>query len=335
MQGRILEGDRIRVTTDPGEIRDALDGKKPVWVELEKRDEHCDTLLARDLHLHPLTVEDIWTDQTAPKLEEYESYLYVIVHSVRGTRGASFELAELDLVMGQTYVITYDPNDVVAGVRAELERSPKLLARGPAWLAHAILDHAVDNYMPVVDGLDAQIEDLENEVLAKAGTRLGPPILRKILQFKRMLLELRRAGIHQREIFLRLSRGEFEEIPAEVVPFYRDVYDHFLRITDLVESYRDLVTSALDAYLSVQSNRMNDIMKTLTLISTVMLPITFIAGVYGMNFKYMPELDAVWGYPAALATMAMVVALCLFVFWRKGWIGQRGLSDDVTRLSRR
>jgi len=115
------------------------------------------------------------------------------------------------------------------------------------------------------------------------------------------------------------------------VPFYRDVYDHFLRITDLVEGYRDLVTSALDAYLSVQSNRMNDIMKTLTLISTVMLPITFIAGVYGMNFKYMPELDAVWGYPSALGAMAAVVVVCLSLFWRKGWMVSGSCSSRAAR----
>jgi magnesium transporter len=329
MQGRILEGDRVRVSSDPTEIRAALEAGKSIWIELEKRDAACDAMLVEDLDLHPLTVEDIWATRSAPKLEEYDTYLYVIVHAVRGMRGGALDLVELDIVMGSTFVITHDPTQVTEEVRAELERSPRLLAKGPAWLAHAVLDHAIDAYMPIIDSLDNEIADLENEVLAKAGTPHGPPILRKILQFKRMLLDLRRASIRQREILLRLARGEFDEIPRELVPFYRDVYDHFLRITDLVESYRDLVTSALDAYLSVQSNRMNDIMKTLTLISTLMLPITFIAGVYGMNFKYMPELDAVWGYPAALGTMGAVVVLCLFWFWRKGWIGHRDIPDAL------
>ena len=122
-------------------------------------------------------------------------------------------------------------------------------------------------------------------MLEKAGTPQGKKVLARILEFKRTLQELRRMSIHQREILLRLSRGDFDEIPADALPFYRDVYDHFLRINDIAEGYRDLVTSALDAYLSVQSNRMNEVMKTLTLMSTVMLPLTFIAGVYGMNFK--------------------------------------------------
>ena len=128
-------------------------------------------------------------------------------------------------------------------------------------------------------------------------------------------------SIHQREILLRLSRGEIDEIPADALPFYRDVYDHFLRINDIAESYRDLVTSALEAYLSVQSNRMNEIMKTLTLMSTVMLPLTFIAGVYGMNFKHMPELDWIWGYPMALGVMAAVAGGILWWFRRRGWLG--------------
>jgi magnesium transporter len=130
-------------------------------------------------------------------------------------------------------------------------------------------------------------------------------------------------SVHQREILLRLSRGEFEEIPADAVPFFRDVYDHFLRVTDQVESYRDIATSALEAYLTVQSNRMNEVMKTLTLISTVMLPITFIAGVYGMNFEHMPELRTSWGYPTALLLMAAVAGGTIFWFWRKGWLGNR------------
>jgi magnesium transporter len=133
-------------------------------------------------------------------------------------------------------------------------------------------------------------------------------------------------SIHQREILLRLARGEFDEIPAEMMPFYRDVYDHFLRVNDLVESYRDLVTSALEAYLSVQSNRMNEIMKQLTLVATVMLPITFIAGVYGMNFEHMPELKWTYGYPLVIGLMTLIVVGSLIWFRHRGWIGNRDMD---------
>lgn len=330
MEARILDGARLVVTHDPQRIKQAIASREPVWIELQRQDQECEALLTQQLALHPLTVEDIWATSAQPKIEDYESYLYLLVHSIVGGDGDA-KLVELDLVLGPTYVITYDPHGLVDNVRAMLERAPRLLGRGPAWLMHSILDTAVDRYLPVIDDIDRQLEQLENEVLRKAGTRQGPPLMRRILYFKRMLLNLRRMSVHQREILLRLARGEFEEIPNDAVPFYRDVYDHFLRVTDQVESYRDITTSALEAYLSVQSNRMNEIMKTLTLISTVMLPISFIAGLYGMNFDTMPELHASWGYPATLLLMAAVAGGTLWWFRRKGWIGSGSLdvtSDD-------
>lgn len=330
MQARIADHEAVRTTSDLAEIRAALAAGTPIWIELGAQTPEADVLLADVLHLHPLTVEDIWATRTAPKLEDYGEYLYLIIHSVRGAKGGVFDLVELDVVIGKTYIVTHDPTGLVVDeLAADLARTPRLLAKGPAWVAHALLDRAVDRYLPVIDSLDGEIEGLENEVLRKAGTPGGPAVLRRVLRFKRLLLELRRMSIHQREILLRLGRGELAQIPDDAVPFYRDVYDHFLRVNDLVESYRDLVTSSLDAYLSVQSNRMNDIMKTLTLIATVMLPITFIAGVYGMNFK-IPEYHWAWGYPYALGLMALTTLACFWWFRHKGWIGSRDMDvpDD-------
>jgi magnesium transporter len=183
-----------------------------------------------------------------------------------------------------------------------------------------VLDHLVDAYLPVIDAYDDDIETLENDVLAKAGTPEGTPVLARILALKRSLQSLRRVAVHQRELLLRLARGEFDAFPPESLPYLRDVHDHFVRVGDLADSYRDLVTSALDAYLSVQSNRMNEVMKTLTLISTVMLPLTFIAGVYGMNFDHMPELKWPFGYPFALALMAGVAASAVLWFRHRRWL---------------
>jgi magnesium transporter len=219
-----------------------------------------------------------------------------------------------------------------------------MLAKGAAWLAHGVLDRVVDRYLPVIDELDTEIERLENDVIEKAGTPRGKGVLTRILAFKRTLQILRRMSVHQREILLKLSRGEYEEIPAEALPFYRDVYDHFLRIQDITEGYRDLVTSSLDAYLSVQSNRMNEIMKTLTLMSTVMLPLSFIAGLYGMNFKgekspwNMPELDWYFGYPFALGLMLLVAIGIVIFFRKKGYVGsadRREPDDDDEQKPKR
>jgi magnesium transporter len=323
MKARILEGDQLRVTSSLDDVRAAIAQHRTIWVDLERTSDDANALLAA-LDIHPLTIEDIWANRSQPKLEDYDNYLYVIIHGIRGTKKTGLDLTELDVVLGSCFVLTYDPDgSITTDVAVELERSPKLLQKGPAWLAHAMLDHAVDRYLPVVDQIDKEISALEDEVLRRAGTRRGPPVLRRILRFKRTLLELRRMSIHQREILLRLARGEFDEIPPEFVPFFRDVYDHFLRVNDLIESYRDLVTSALEAYLSVQSNRMNEVMKTLTLISTVMLPITFIAGVYGMNFDNMPELHWKYGYVWALGLMGAVTLATLAFFRRKGWIGNK------------
>ena len=326
MQARILDRDTVRTTSDLAEVRAALAAKQPIWIELENQDAAADAVLA-DLQIHPLTIEDIWQTRTFPKIDDFDNYVYAIVHGVAHAKETCIDEVELDLILGETFVITHDPANYVAkDVADELARSPRLLQKGVAWVAHALLDRAVDRYLPVIDDLDAQIEKLETDVLRDAGTPRGNAVLRRILRFKRMLQDLRRMGIHQREILLRFGRGELDEVPKELIPFFRDVYDHFLRINDIVESYRDLVTSALEAYLSVQSNRMNEIMKTLTLIATVMLPITFIAGVYGMNFKHMPELDWLWGYPYALGLMAAVTIFCMIWFWRKGWIGSRELD---------
>jgi magnesium transporter len=322
MQARILDGDKLRTTTNPAEIRAALAADQRIWIDLERQNADADALLADTLKLHPLTIEDIWAERSRPKIDDFDEYLYVIVHGIGAARQDKLKTVEIDIVIGPNWLVTHDPAGLVSDdIGTELDHSARAMAKGIAWLAHAFLDRAVDQYMPVIDQLDAEVEQLENDVLDKAGTPRGRGVLLQILGFKRRLQELRRMSIHQREILLRLSRGELDEIPAEALPFFRDVYDHFLRINDVAEGYRDLVTSALDAYLSVQSNRMNEIMKTLTLMSTVMLPLTFIVGLYGMNFKHMPELEWAWGYPGALGLMVVVAGGILLWFRRRGWIG--------------
>jgi len=326
---RILDGAKLTTTTSFKEITEALAAKKQMWIDLERHSPDADKLLADVLKFHPLTIEDVWGPRGQPKIDDFDEYLYVILHGVGSKKRDKLELVEIDVVIGENWLVTHDRDGLVSDdIGTELDHSPRLLQKGVAWLAHAIIDRAVDRYLPVIDQLDKEIEQLENDVLAKAGTARGARVLKRILGFKRTLQDLRRMSIHQREILLRLSRGDFGEIPPEAIPFYRDVYDHFLRINDIAEGYRDLVTSALDAYLSVQSNRMNEVMKTLTLMSTVMLPLTFIAGVYGMNFDFMPELHHKWGYAGALGLMAMTAIGILFWFRHKGYIGGRDNRPD-------
>ena len=335
MLARILDGTKLTATTSLKEITEALAEKKRVWIELERQSADADKLLADVLKLHPLSIEDVWGPRGQPKIDDFDEYLYVILHGIGSKKRDKLELVEIDVVIGENWLVTHDRDGLVADdIGTELDHSPRLLQKGVAWLAHAFLDRAVDRYLPVIDQLDAEIEQLETDVLAKAGTPRGSRVLKRILGFKRTLQDLRRMSIHQREILLRLSRGDFGEIPPEAIPFFRDVYDHFLRINDIAEGYRDLVTSALDAYLSVQSNRMNEVMKTLTLMSTVMLPLTFIAGLYGMNFKHMPELEWLYGYPFVLGLMGAVTLGILWFFRHKGYIGGGGDRERRDRPGR-
>ncbi len=333
MLARILEkAGTVVLSTDGVEILAAIKAQKSVWCELERRTEEADTLLAA-LEIHDLTREDIWGSRGQPKVDDFPGYLYVIVHGIGSAKKNKLALVEVDVLIGPHWVISHDRDGLVSDdIGTELDHSPRLLQKGAAWIAHAILDRCVDRYLPIIDQLDSEIDQLENDVIEKAGTPKGKHVLTQILEFKRMLQGLRRMSIHQREVLLKLSRGEYEEIPPEALAFYRDVYDHFLRIQDISEGYRDLVTSCLDAYLSVQSNRMNEVMKTLTTISTVMLPLTFIAGVYGMNFDNMPELHWWWGYGYALGLMVLVGATILLWFRYKGWIGD---GDSVRANARR
>jgi magnesium transporter len=340
---RVLEDGKLVATTDPKEIRAAIEARKRFWIELERQSPEADEVL-KLLDVHPLTIEDIYSSGSYPKIDDFPNYLYVVVHGIGSAKRKKLDLVEVDILIGENWVLTHDRTGLVTDdIGTDLDHSPRMLAKGAAWLAHGILDRVVDRYLPVIDELDTEIEKLENDVIEKAGTPRGKGVLTRILNFKRTLQTLRRMGVYQREILLKLSRGEYEEIPNEALPFYRDVYDHFLRIQDITEGYRDLVTSALDAYLSVQSNRMNEIVKTLTLMSTVMLPLSFIAGLYGMNFKTevspynMPELGWSHGYPFAIGLMLAVAIAIVIFFWKKGYIGgaEKIEVDDEKKPKRR
>ena len=324
MEACILENNAPYRTRDMAKIRAAIDAGTTTWIDLEDHQPEVDAFLTQALGIHALTLEDIWSDRPTPKVDEFPGYIYVCAQTMRATphaEGGALAHFELDLVVGATFVITRDEGrTTVQAVHDELARSPKSLVRGPAWIAHSILDRAVDGYLPVIDAFDDEVEALQDDVLAKAGTREGNAVLARILETKRALQALRRISIHQRDVLLRLARGEFAILPAEIVPYMRDVHDHFVRVSDLAESYRDLVTSALEAYLSVQSNRLNEVMKTLALISTVMLPLTFIAGVYGMNFDRIPELHWLYGYPYALCLMGVTAIGAVLWFRHKAWI---------------
>jgi magnesium transporter len=300
-----------------------------IWVDMDKPTEADERVLLDVFQFHPLTVEDCRENRHYPKIEEFEDYIYFIVHGVTSdTSPERFTTIELDGFLGPNYVITYHHEMFrsINNVKQQLRTTPVACQRGTAFLLHQILDQVVDYYSPVLDDFDDRIDRLEDDIFTLK--RPNNEILSEIMDLKRSVLRLRRISGKQMDILHRMSRGEFGLIPEDMRPFYRDVYDHLVRVVDLAENYRDLISGSLEAYLSVVSNRLNEIMKVLTIFSAVMLPLTFIAGVYGMNFENMPELHSRYGYYAVWAIMALVAVGMLLFFKRRGWIGRS--SEEET-----
>jgi magnesium transporter len=307
-------------TAAVADLRSALsDPMSVVWIATEGHDAISDAMMRDVLEFHPLTVEDVVGDLPHPKVEDFGRYLYIVAHGIdqAGDTPDKLQTVELDIVLGERFVLTHEtrPMRSVAAVRCEAARRSNVFGKGPAYLVHALLDHMIDHYLPLMDAFDDAIDELETEVV----TRPSRAALLRIFALKHSIMSLRRVAAHQKEILLRLARGEFALVPAPLVPFFRDVYDHFTRVADLCDSYRELVSGALEAYLTTTSNRMNEIMKVLTAMSTIMLPLTFIAGVYGMNFDRMPELQWRYGYAFALGLMASTTITMLVYFKRKQW----------------
>ncbi len=301
---------------------EALRAEHVTWIDLLGRDPTNEKLL-ENLGVHPLIVEDVFNDCVRPKIEDFQSHLYLLFHAPslvpRDTDPATLDLTEIDVLLGDCWVVTHhaQPSNAMDVVFSEIQRTGRGLRKGAAWVAHAVIDRIIDDYIPLLDQLDDTIEALEQEVLHDRG---GPDILQQIFSIKRQLQQLRRVSVHQKEVLYRLSRGEFDEIPEQLIPYFRDIYDHFVRVTDLAESYRDLIAATFEAHLSVQSNKMNAIMKTLTLITTLFGPLTFLAGLYGMNFKHMPELELPWAYPVLLVAMLLIGIGVLWFYKKKRWI---------------
>jgi magnesium transporter len=298
-----------------------------LWIDTCGTDNAAAEALARDVfHFHPLTVEDCFQVREHPKLEVFEDYLFVITHGLAaGSTALSATSVELDAFIGPRYLFTYHEHASrgVAAVRELVARNHGApLRRGPGFLLHAILDRQVDNMEPLLDDLEERIQVLEDRVLVK--TR--DTDIADVLSLKRTTLQQRRWMVKQREVMLRLSRNEVALVPPADAVLFRDIYDHVSRMTDMLDSDRELLGSLHETYLSLTNLRLGEIMKFLTLFTAVLMPLTVITGIYGMNFVHMPELSERWGYPVTLGLMAAVAIAVLLFFRRRGWLGKDRLG---------
>jgi magnesium transporter len=293
-----------------------------VWLDLFDPTDDEAAVLSSVFNFHPLAIEDALQEYGHPKIESFDDHFFCVFH---GVDLASFKVdesltvatLELDVFFGERYLVTHHTHpmrsvDLLHESVCKEARRPWTSVR----LLHQLLDELVDIFLPIMDRVGQHIEQLEDHVIHDP----TPRVLERILAAKMGIMKLRRITHHQRSILETLARGHLELMPVESIAFFRDVYDHFVNVADLAESYRDAVQGTMEAYLSVTSNRMNEIMKVLTMMSTVMLPLTFIAGVYGMNFHHMPELDWKLGYPLALSLMAGTAMALFWYFKRKRWL---------------
>jgi magnesium transporter len=273
-------------------------------------------------HLHPLVLEDILNTDQRPKLDDYGDYLFIVLKMLQVQEGPGEIVAEqISLIVGNNYVISLHEtdHDVFGVIRERLKAGKGRLRRsGADYLAYALLDLIVDQYFVILEDLGEVIEDLESEVVSTP----TPATLSQIHRLKREMIMLRKSVWPLREVISRLERSESSLVKEPTVLYFKDVYDHVIQIIDNIETFRDILSGMLDIYLSSVSNRLNEVMKVLTIIATIFIPLTFIAGVYGMNFKNMPELEWPWGYFMALGMMATVAAIMLLFFKRRGWLGR-------------
>lgn len=297
--------------------------------ETEEELKAAKDVLLNVFKFHYLTVEDCLETRNQPKIEAFPDYFYFIVHGVKAdeTRAANFVTKELDGYLGKNFVVTFHIERFrsIKAVKQQIRSSTFACQRGASYVLHQILDHLVDLYMPIVDDFDTEIDGLEERILRMhKGTSV---ILEDIMDVRRSVARMKRISSRQLEVLYRMSHGEFPQIPANTLPYFRDVHDHLLRISDLAENYRDLVGGLFDIHFSVAANRNNDVVKTLTILSSIILPLSLIAGIYGMNFENMPELKTRNGYYLTLASMCIVTTGLLIYFWRKGWIFQK--DDEI------
>ncbi|WP_297632414.1 magnesium/cobalt transporter CorA [Caldilinea sp.] len=293
-----------------------------VWVDMQGRSNgQHERILADVFHFHPLAIEDALKDSHVPKLDDYGTYLYLVFHIVAlGAEPMDIDTQEIDVFLGPNYLVTLHED-----VRRSIERLWNAehhvevgLARGPAMLLYELLDAQIDNFIPLIDAFEEELERLGDDIFRIDQEQRE--LLNRLLTAKSSALRLVRILAPQRELLGRLSTGEYRVVPSQVRLYYRDIYDHLMRLASLADSMRDLASSTIETHLALVNNRMNEVMKLLTMVSTIFIPLSFLAGVYGMNFEHMPELEIWWFYPLIWGVFLSIALTMLWIFRRKKWL---------------
>jgi magnesium transporter len=305
---------RLETTSIAG-LRGKNPGKARLWIDLtEPTKEELESLTSM-FDIHPLVLEDMSKVGTRPKVESFPEYDFIVIYGLY--IGEKIRVVELDFIIGRNFIISSHGKKIESyeGFKRDASRVEALLRKGPDFMLHQLIDLEIDNYMPIISSLDTELEELEKKAIHSP----TPQMLTKLFDIKRQLLNVRKVSSPERDVLSQLAKRDYEYISEHAEAYFRDVYDHIIRINDQIENYREVISSILEVHLSVTSNKLNEIMKVLTVIATLMMPITAIAGIYGMNFKYMPELGWKYGYFAILAVMLVITIWLVIYMKRKKW----------------
>ncbi len=315
---------------DVGELRAVTGSREVIWINVNGlADVALIEAIGKLFNIHRLALEDVINVHQRPKVEEFDEHLFIVTRML--PEPSAKETEQVSMFLGKGFVLTFQerPGDVFDPVRQRLRRDSGQIRKLRAdYLAYALLDAVIDGYFPALERRGEDVEHLEDLVVSKPREKL----IGIIHETKRDLLELRRAVWPQREMLSALMRQEGAFIEERTKIYLRDCYDHIVQLIDIIETYREVCSGLVETYLSSLSNRMNEIMKVLTIMATVFIPLSFIAGLYGMNFDprvspwNMPELGWRYGYPFALSLMIAVAGGLLWSFWRRGWFG--GSDED-------
>ena len=301
---------------------EGLDTEKKVWLNLDGLHEVSKIeLLGQKFDLHSLLLEDVLNTDQRPKVDEYEdsNTLAIVVKMFYINQQRELESEQVSLILGKNFLISLQEKegDVFHAVRERLRQGrTRIRTKGTDYLAYALIDSIVDNYFTVLETLGDQLEKIEESLIGQEKDH----VLDKLHALRRQLIILRKAVWPLREVISRMEKGDFQLIHKETRLYIRDLYDHTVQVMDSIETYRDILSGLHDMHMTNMSNRMNEIMKVLTIIATIFIPITFIAGVYGMNFDYMPELGYRYGYFFTWAVMIGVAFIMLIYFRKKKWL---------------
>lgn len=289
--------------------------RKKIWIDITGITKDESIVIKSFFGLHPLTAEDLITPNARIKVEEFDDYLFCVFYGIKKSK---IELIEIDFVVGKNFVISNHSKPIksIEELKGDYEKVGNLLSKGVDFVFHRILDMEIDNFMPSLESIDDEIEDIEEKVTEKP----SPELLSRILGLKRKMVMLKKVVFPQREKVSFLTKNDYRFISENAKPYFRDVYDHAIRVHDTVENYREAIGNTFDVYMSSVSNSMNEVMKVLSIIATIALPLTVISGIYGTNFSVLPGQGFAYGFWIMILAMVLLCVFMLFYFRKKRWI---------------